>query len=161
MIGKVVSVTLILIGGAFSAPLYVQQGSAGSSADASNEFHVDGSCRVHETVTGPKGSKDHTYRDRGICAVDPVHVSYRTETDIASSPRKRTHVTIREHTFTFHNPTTQPAVFVLEQVVPKGWEIDSDPQPDKVEGTVARFLIHAEPRQTVSVHVGMRNPPGA
>jgi hypothetical protein len=156
----VVWITLILMGGVYACPLHGQSPASGSNAASSNEFHVDGSCRVHETVTGPKGPKDHTYKDRGICAVEPVHVSYRTETDIASSPRKRVHVTIREHTFTFHNPTTEPAVFVLDQAVPKGWEIDSDPPPDKAEGPVARFLIHAEPRQTVSVHVGMRNPPG-
>jgi hypothetical protein len=153
--------TLVLFGGAFLCPLHGQQPvSSGLSASAANEFHVDGSCRIHETVTGPKGPKDHSYRDRGICSVDPLHVSDRTETDIASSPRKRVHVAIREHTFTFHNPTTEPAVFVLDQVVPRGWEIDSDPPPNKLEGTVARFLIHAQPRQTVSVHVGMRNPPG-
>ncbi|HEY8997908.1 MAG TPA: hypothetical protein VIM60_08415, partial [Edaphobacter sp.] len=107
--------------------------------------------------------RPHIYKDSGICAVDPAQESSRTETEITSTGHKRTHVKIAEHTFTLHNPTKQPAVFVLEYGVPKGWQVDSDPQPNRVDtaakGSLATFLLHAQPGQTVSLHVGIRNPP--
>jgi hypothetical protein len=68
-------------------------------------------------------------------------------------------VAIREHTFTFHHPTHEPATFVLDQKAPKGWQVDSDPAPSKVSGTVATFLLAVDPGQTVSLHMGERNPP--
>jgi hypothetical protein len=148
---------VVLVGMAAPRGLSGQGPSAGPGIP--NEFRVDGRCRIHEMVTTPKGPKEHVYRDRGICSVDSGQESSRTETDISATQRKRIHVKLLEHTFTLHNPTTERAVFVLEHVVPKGWQIDSDPQPNKVEGTVATFLITAEPRQTVSLHVGERNPP--
>src|SRR6184192_3393206 len=94
---------LVLFGGVMLSPLHGQQPASGSSAGAANEFHVDGSCRIHEMVTGPQGPKDHTYKDRGICSVDPFHSSVRTETDISATQRKRKLVKILEHTFTLHN----------------------------------------------------------
>ncbi|MDE1178595.1 MAG: hypothetical protein PW789_18630 [Edaphobacter sp.] len=142
--------------------LRAQQASVPASVletPSANEFHVDGRCRIHEMVATPQGSREHVYRDGGICSVDAVQMSSRTETDISATQRKRIHVKIQEHTFTLHNPTTERVVFVLEQAVPKGWQIDSDPQPNKVEGTLATFMVTAEPRQTVSIHVGERNPP--
>lgn len=151
---NVTSKSLLLAGGVFLAPCHAQQPSS-----VPNEFHVDGYCHISEIVNGPKGPVQHIYKDRGICAVDPAHVSSRTETDMNVAQRKRIHVTIREHTFTLHNPTTEAATFVLDQAVPKGWQIDSDPQPNKVVGTVATYLVTVGPRQTVSLHVGERNPP--
>lgn len=133
---------------------YAQQPS-----NAANEFHVDGSCHIYETVPGPKGPIARRYKDRGICDAGTVHESSRTETDMSLPRRNRIHVTIRERTFTLHNPTPEPATFVLEQKVPKGWEVDSDPQPNKLEGTVATYVVLLAPRQTVSLHVGERNPP--
>lgn len=154
MLRRLVSTTLVLFGGVLLSPCHGQQPSL-----TPNEFHVDGHCKIYETVNSPKGSKQHAYKDRGICAVDSVHESSRTETDMDVAQRKRIHVSTREHTFTLHNPTSEPATFVLEQAVPKGWEIDSDPQPNKIVGTVATYLVAVAPRQTVSLHVGERNLP--
>ena len=129
----------------------------GQQSAVSKEFHVDGNCRIYDAAD-PKTAQ-HTFRDRGICAVDPEHVSSRPETDFVNSVRKRINVTIREHTFTFHNPTQEPAMFVLNQAVPKGWQVDSEPAPNQVTGPIATFLVSVEPGQTVSLHVGERNPP--
>lgn len=136
-----------------SAPL------ASQNVASPGEFHVDGGCRIHDTIAGAQGIQPHSYRDRGICAVDTEHFSSRPETDIVNSQRKRVSVAIREHTFTFHNPTQEPTTFVLDQTVPRGWQVDSDPAPSKVSGTVATFLLSVDPGQTVSLHVGERNPP--
>lgn len=139
-----------------------QAGPAQQSA-APNEFRVDAACRIYETAPSPKGPVEHIYKDRGICAVDPMHSSSRTETEITTAGHRRTNVRIQEHTFALHNPTREPAVFVLEQGVPKGWQIDSDPRPESEapsgKGTIATYRLHAAPGQTVELHVGMRNPP--
>lgn len=149
-----VLISVCLLGSASLLPLHGQQPSP-----APNEFHVDGHCRLYETVSTPKGPKVHRYKDRGICSVDSVHETTRTETDMDLAQRKRNHVVIREHTFTFHNPTSEPAAFVLEQALPNGWEIDSDPQPNKIESGTATYIISVGPKQTVNLHVGERNPP--
>lgn len=166
MHGKVIWIALLLVSGVCAAPLYGQQPSSGVTP--ANEFHVDEQCHIYETVSGPKGLEEHIYRDRGICAVESPQTSFRTETEIVGDQRVRTHVTIRERSFTLHNPTSQSVTFVLNQTVPKGWQVDSDPQPNqfapltsknkKATGTMATFLISAEPKQTVNLHVGERKP---
>jgi hypothetical protein len=125
----------------------------------SNEIHVDQQCRIYEIAPHTDGAKQHVYTDRGICDVGDSRFSSRDETDVDDAKRKHRTVTIQEHTFTLHNPTTEPVTFVVQQRVARGWEIDSAPPPDKMEGTLAVFLVRAQPEETVSLHVGERNPP--
>jgi hypothetical protein len=129
------------------------------STPHSREIHVDQGCRIHEVSPPSQGSKTHTFTDRGIRDVGNEHVSSRQETDIDDGKQTRRNVVIREHTFSLHNPTLEPVTFVLEQVVPKGWQVDSDPPPDTFIGNVATFLVSARPGETVAIHVGERNPP--
>ena len=54
------------------------------------------------------------------------------------------------------NITMKPAIFAVLVEVPKGWSVDSDPQPTEIEGDVAIFRVHAEVGETVRLHVGVR-----
>jgi hypothetical protein len=145
---------LIFIAGVPLCLLRAQQREPGP-----NEFDVDGDCRIYEMVLTAKGPKQHTYKDKGICSVDGGHETSITETDVSGGERRHITTKIREHTFTLHNPTSEPATFVVEQAVTPGWEIDSDPKPNEMVGTIARFFVTAKPRETVSLHVGERNQP--
>jgi hypothetical protein len=49
-------------------------------------------------------------------------------------------VTIPEHEFVVQNITGQQVVFMVQQAVPKGWSVDSDPQPTTVVDGIASFL---------------------
>ena len=122
-------------------------------------IQVDENCRIHEEAPQSNGLKRHVYTDRGICDVGRYQISSRSETDVDGAKRHHRTVFIREHTFTLHNPTSDPATFVVVQLVPKGWAVDSDPAPDEITNGNAVFLISAQARQTVSLHVGERNPP--
>jgi hypothetical protein len=66
-------------------------------------------------------------------------------------------VTIREHEFVVQNVTGQQVVFMVQQAVPKGWSVDSDPQPTTVVDGIASFPVYADPGQIVRLHVGMRH----
>ena len=130
-----------------------------SGEPPSDQIHVDQECRIHAIAPHTDGTKMRVFRNRGICDVTDLQSSSRYETDMADGKSRNRLVTIREHTFSLHNPTTEPVIFVLEQTVGKGWEIDSVPRPYKVEDGMATFLIQAPPGTTVNVHVGERNPP--
>jgi hypothetical protein len=158
-------VVIALICGVYAGTMRSQESAPGPvnrellTAPHSHEIHVDQDCLIHEVAPHTGGMKQHVYTDRGICDVSDDKTSYRDETDVDDGRRRHRSVKIREHTFRLHNPSTEPVTFILEQSVTKGWEIDSDPQPNQMTGTIATFLVHAEPGQTVSLHVGERNPP--
>jgi hypothetical protein len=50
----------------------------------------------------------------------------------------------------------KPVVFVVLEEVPKGWRVDSDPQPTEMQGDIAIFHVDAEPGKIVRLHVGVR-----
>lgn len=124
----------------------------------SNEIHIDVHCRIHEVAPHSEGKKQHVFHDRGICDVGPERNSSRIETDLDDGKVSHVRVDVQERTFRLHNPTAEPAVFVLEQEVLRGWEVDSDPQPNEIAGQTAIFRIPAGPGETVDVHVGERSP---
>jgi hypothetical protein len=125
----------------------------------STEIHVDEKCWIHEVAPHSEDLKQHIYRDDGICHVSGDAVTQRKETDLDDADHKHVTVTIREHTFVLHNPDAGAITFIVEQKVPKGWQVDSDPEPNSVVGSVATFIVTAEGGQTVSLHVGERKPP--
>ena len=68
----------------------------------------------------------------------------------------RSRVTINEQEYVLQNISDEPVVFVVEQNVPNGWQVDSDPQPgelipasvgDRKLDKVAVFRVHADPGQ--------------
>jgi hypothetical protein len=44
----------------------------------------------------------------------------------------------------------------VERPVPKGWTVDSDPQPNRYDGDNAVFPVHAAAGEIVRLHVGIR-----
>jgi hypothetical protein len=127
------------------------------------EIHVDGHCRIlaQERPDSTQPYDKPQYRlghDEGICQFDGgrAHITARMEENIVNGVVKRTPVTIREHTYLLHNPTQGPITFVIQEFVPSGWTIDSDPQPNAFANSTATFRVFAEAGQTVRLHVGRR-----
>lgn len=123
-----------------------------------NRIYVDEKCRIYDADPRTEGSKQHVSTDIGICNVDDYKTTYREETDDEAKHHHRS-VTIREHTFLLHNPTSNKVTFVVDQAVPKGWGIDSDPQPDEVTDGTAVFLVVLEVGETAELRVAERRPP--
>ncbi|QHN04532.1 hypothetical protein FTO74_15050 [Granulicella sp. WH15] len=124
-----------------------------------SEIHIDGRCRIlsqDRTAAAQPYSRPHYRWDSGICHFESENASSHWEENIENGVVKRTYVTIREHEYLLHNPAPTPVTFVVDQAVPRGWKIDSDPQPDEFTNSVATFRVQAQPGQTVRLHVGER-----
>lgn len=111
------------------------------------EIRVDQNCRIL-----PGRMADPT-----ICRLESVLTSSHPEEMIREGVTRRSEVYIAEQEYLLQNVTGEPVIFVVEQLVPKGWKIDSDPQPTEVQGTKAVFRVGADPGQMVRLHVGLRH----
>lgn len=100
---------------------------------------------------------DHVdaFRDDAICHLESVFSSHYIEEKITESERSRFFVRVAEQEYVVQNPTEKLAVFVVRHDVPQNWKVDSDPQPNSMEGSTAVFRLNAEPGQRVRLHVGM------
>lgn len=149
---------LILIGGV--APVALSGCSAAHASLAASvttapalqstqlkEIHVDQSCHILPDLT----------IDPAICHLESVLTSEHPEETIRDGVTSDTTVYIREQEYLLGNVTAKPVVFVVEQPVPEGWTIDSDPKPAETRGTTAIFRVNADPGQVVRLHVGMRH----
>lgn len=123
------------------------------------QIHVDQDCGLlpdpAQQVPGKK--KLRPRHDFVICHVEGPTDSEHMEEMIEGNERLRNWVSIHEQTYVLQDVTTDPVTFVVEQAVPKGWVVDSDPQPVQIEGAIALFLVNAQPGQTVQLHVGLRH----
>ena len=123
-----------------------------------SEIHVDSSCQILQlpasAVLGAQPSGPHS--DPAICHLESVHTSDHVEEMIRQGARTRTLVTIAEQEYLLGNVTGAPVLFVVEQPLPTGWQIDSDPPPFQVFGSTALFHAMADPGQIVRLHVGQR-----
>jgi hypothetical protein len=122
------------------------------------EIHVDGDCRL---LVAPADlvakKKAHYERDPVICHIESPNSSEHTEEMIVGNELRRSRVAVQEHEFVLQNIAAAPVIFVVEQPVNKGWQIDSDPRPEQMEGDVALFRVHAQPGEIVHLHVGERH----
>jgi hypothetical protein len=134
------------------------------------EIHVDQSCRLivalAQPVTPDKPDKDsgsnspkrtRLKKDPVICHLENVNSSEHREEAIVGNELRRNRVEIEEQEFVLQNIASDPVIFVVEQPVAKGWEVDSDPQPTEMVGTTALFRVHAAPGEIVHLHVGERH----
>jgi hypothetical protein len=92
-----------------------------------------------------------------ICHLESVLTSEHTEETIVGNELRRSNVRVTEQTYVLQNVTTDPAIFVVEEPVPAGWHVDSDPQPTETNGLTAVFRVHAQPGEIVHLHVGLRH----
>jgi hypothetical protein len=131
----------------------------GSGApDVARQIHVDGNCRILPDVAHPlPHQKPRPFRDSNICHLESTNNSEHMEERISGSQLMRTSVRISEQTFVLQNITNDHIVFVVEFTLPNGWTVDSDPQPNRYDGQVAVFPVHAQPGEIVQLHVGIRH----
>ena len=117
---------------------------------------VDKSCRI-QPESDPLILGDHVdaFRDDAICHLESVLSSHHIEEKITEGGRSRFLVQVGEQEYVVQNPTDKPAVFIVRHDVPENWTVDSDPQPNQMDGSTALFRLNAAPGQRVRLHVGM------
>jgi hypothetical protein len=126
---------------------------------ANGEIYVNQECAIFPGfqttgLTGvkkPKGKKDPV-----ICHLEGVARSQHREEAVLGNELGRRDVAVQEQEYVLQNITMKPVVFVVMEEVPKGWVVDSDPKPTKLQGTMAVFQVDADPGKTVRLHVGVR-----
>jgi hypothetical protein len=119
-------------------------------APALPELHVDGQCRVRQA------SGEYAV-DAVACHLEGTKTSQHVEDGHRGDTPVLLVVTVREQEYLLQNPTAGPVTFVVEYPLEKGWTVDSDPAPAKLEGATAVFRVSAEPGQIVRLHVGARH----
>ena len=123
------------------------------------EFHVDQRCRLlpdpAHPVIGKK--KPRLITDPAICHLESVLSSQHMEETLVGNELRRNWIRITAQEYVVQNITTEHVIFVVHQFVPEGWNVDSDPQPARLEGQTAIFLVHADAGQIVRLHVGLRH----
>jgi hypothetical protein len=148
---------------AFAAALLVT-GTALAAQNAAPqpfEIYIDGQCRVYSqpnpTPAHPNPKAAFHLEDH-VCHFESELTSNHWEykPDVRGIP-KSTYVTVFEHEYVLTNPLPQPVTFVIGQVLPKGWMIDSDPPPVEITNSLAIFRAVAQPGETIRVHVGAKN----
>jgi hypothetical protein len=122
------------------------------------EIHVDESCRLLPRPAQPAYSKKkpRLRTDPVICHLEAIAKSQHMEERIVGNEMLRNNVSITEQTYVLQNITEETAIFAVEQPVPQGWVVDSDPQPTEMDGPTAVFRVYAQPGEIVRLHVGMR-----
>jgi hypothetical protein len=90
----------------------------------------------------------------GVCHLESQLTSNSVKGAVVNGAVQRSVVVVKEQKYLLRDEFQTPVVFVVEQAVPDGWTVSSDPQPTKVEGKVALFRVAAQPGQVVSLHVG-------
>ncbi len=125
-----------------------------------SEVHIDHDCRVltqgKSTAANPNPNPHYRYNNV-VCHFESKLHSGHTEQIVKNGVPKYVYVSIIEREYLLQNVTGKPVTFVIDQNLPKGWRIDSDPQPTEVTASTATFRVLAQPGQTVRLHVGMRN----
>ena len=121
------------------------------------EIRVDERCRILPDAGDPPNVKPHFRRDSTLCHLESVATSSHVEEQIVGGVELRSDVDIMEQGYVLQNVTEDPAVFVVEEQVPAGWSVDSDPQPKEIDGTTAIFRVNAAPGEIVRLHVGLRH----
>jgi hypothetical protein len=128
-----------------------------AAPDVAMEIHIDEECRIVPTpALALSAGKKKPFHDRAMCSLEGVLNSEHDEERIEGNQLLRWHVVVNEQTFVLQNPSESHVVFLVERPVPKGWTVDSDPQPNRYEGTTAIFPVHVQAGETVRLHVGIR-----
>lgn len=127
------------------------------SEDGPRPIHVDGDCRIlpNSAPILPR-QKPNPYHDYNVCYLQSARDSTHWEESSSGHELRRTFVYVREHEFVLQDVTDLPAMFIVEQTIPQGYSVDSDPQPWQVAGLKAYFHVYVKPGETVRLHVRWR-----
>ena len=120
-------------------------------------IYVDQRCALLPDPAAPATEKNKPRWDPAICHLETINHSTHREEAVVGVEMLRRNVEVNEQEYVLQNVTMKPVAFVVKQPVPKGWRVDSDPQPTEMEGTTAVFRVHAEPGEIVRLHVGVRH----
>jgi len=123
------------------------------------QLRVDQNCRLLPDPSRPVAGnkKQRPYKDPEICHLEAVLSSNHIEERTTANQIERSSVSITEQTYVLQNTTDAPATFVVEQLVPEGWAVDSDPPPTDTAGATAIFRVNAQAGEIVQLHVGLRH----
>jgi hypothetical protein len=126
------------------------------------EIHVDKDCRIL-----PNPSENHTnekaipFQDPAICHIENAKTSTHEDQKAENGIIQRSTVIVNEQDFLLHNVTTEMQSFVLEQLLPRDWQVDPDHPATQVlvskAGAIAVYRVHASPNQTLRLHVAIRH----
>jgi hypothetical protein len=121
--------------------------------------HVDERCRIFvedRTSPGQSFSKPHFSTDRDICHLEAVahtkHWEYLPDDGVI----RRTLVNVVEQQYVLHDPFPYTVDFMVDQSLPPGWRVDSDPPPAETNGNMITYHVVVKAGQTVRLHVGER-----
>jgi hypothetical protein len=129
---------------------------------AVREIHVNQDCLIlQDQVDGVTGMTvagatpvAGGETDAAVCHLESQLSSNHVKGEVVNGAVQRSVVVVKEQEYLLQDEYQTPVVFVVEQAVPDGWKVDSDPQPTKMEGKVALFRETAQPGQIVRLHVG-------
>jgi hypothetical protein len=149
-----------------SQPVAAMAPDAGGAAGGVREIHVDQDCVIlQDVVDGVRGvmvpgaepvaGGAVGQSDRAVCHLESQLSSNHVQGAVVNGAVQRSVVVVKEQEYLLQDEFQQPVVFVVEQAVPEGWVVDSDPQPAKVVGHTALFRVMAQPGQIVRLHVGV------
>ena len=120
-------------------------------------FHVNRDCALLPDISSiPQGAEVKLVVYPDLCHLEKVLHSQHQQESVFGKELHTSQVEIREQEYVLQNPSETPAIFVVEHLVPKKWEIDSDPKPAVVDQNYAIFRVHAAAGEVVRLHVGMR-----
>jgi hypothetical protein len=155
--------SMVLLLGAAIGPDPLAQQEPGSSTPQRPDYYsyfeirIDQSCRIlPDQADVQPGKKARPYTDGNICHLEEESTSEHVEQKVAGNQLLRNRVEIQEHTFVLWNSWNTPVTFVVQQIVPKNWTIDSYPPPHQMIGQAASFPVQVQPGKVERLHVGMR-----
>jgi hypothetical protein len=120
------------------------------------KIHVDRRCKIlhDESDALSDLTEAELKNDHAICHLESVLTSHHVEEILRDGVMLRNNVTVKEQEYLLQNVTSEPVAFVVEHALPDDWQVDSDPQPVKIEDNKAFFRVIAAPGQIVRMHVG-------
>jgi len=138
-----------------------ESGNETGAAAAVREIHVNQDCLIlQDRVDGVVGvgmpggtAAGAGQTDTAVCHLESPLTSNLVKGEVVNGAVQRSVVVVKEQEYLLQDTFQMPVVFVVEQAVPEGWTVSSDPQPTKMEGKVALFRVTAQPGQVMRLHV--------
>jgi len=126
---------------------------------ADGRIYVNQNCEIFPGLVFPITSRKlaEARWNADVCHLESVLDSEHREEKPAGNELERSDVEVREQEYVLQNITMKPQVFAVLEQVPRGWKVDSDPQPTTMAGDIAVFDVHLDPGETVRLHVGLRH----
>ena len=138
---------------------------AGGPSAGVMEVHVNQDCLIlQDRLDGVQGvgvpgsqAVQGGETNSAVCHLESQLTSNHVKGVVVNGAVQRSVVVVKEQQYLMRDPFAQPVVFVVEQTVPDGWKVDSDPAPAAMLGKVAVFKVAAQPGMTVKLHVGVEH----